>query len=136
MAKKTVQRNEEIAREMYESFNRGDIDAVVARMHDDIEWIEPEGAVEGGTYRGTEAVVTEIFAPIEDQFETFTVEVEQYMDCGETTVIVGQYTGTTNAGDAFDIPYAHVARFEDGKLVRFQGHTDTVLWNEAIGAGS
>lgn len=129
----TARGNERIAREMYDAFNRGDIETVTASMHDDIEWIEPEGAIDGGTYHGVQAVVDEVFGPVDESFETMEVTIDRTMDCGTDTVVLGRFVGTTRTGHEMDIPYAHVLRFEDGKLSRFQNYTDTAAWNDALG---
>lgn len=133
MATTASRSDEAIAREMYEAFNRGDIDTVLENMADDVEWIEPEGAVDGGTYRGPRSIATELFEPVEGLFESFTVDVDRYLAGGDCTVVVGHFRGVTTAGDSFDIPCVHLVEFEDGKMTRFQNYADTVLWNEAVG---
>lgn len=40
----------------YAAYARGDIDAAVAPLHPDVEWIEPDSFPNGGAYRGPVAV--------------------------------------------------------------------------------
>ena len=44
--------NVELIRRGYESFNRGDLDDVFARVDPEIEWITPQRTPFAGTYRG------------------------------------------------------------------------------------
>jgi len=46
----------EILRGAYAAFNSGDMDAVVASMDANIDWVEPLEFPGGGAYRGREAV--------------------------------------------------------------------------------
>lgn len=46
----------EAARSSYEAFARGDLDAVVADMHSEIEWHQAQGLPHGGLYRGLDEV--------------------------------------------------------------------------------
>lgn len=135
MAATAARSDVEIAQEMYEAFNEGDIETVLARMTSDIVWTEPAGSNIGGAHIGPEAVATEVFGYLGETFESFSVGSDRYMDCGDCTVVVGRMTGTTKAGATLDIPYVHLLDFEEGKLSRFQNYTDTALWIEAVGAG-
>lgn len=120
-----------VVRDAYEAFNRGDPDGALALMADDIEWVEPEGSVDGGTYRGPDEVMEDLFAPAFEAFEKFRVDVDRYLDVGDEVVVVGSFRGRTRSGDSFDIPCAHLVGVEDGRITRFRNFTDTARWNEA-----
>ena len=76
--------NVDLARLMYEAFNRRDLDAVLALMSDSIE-IEPRfGALEGD-YRGHKGVRrwwSNLLASLPD----YTAEVEEVRDLGHMTL--------------------------------------------------
>jgi ketosteroid isomerase-like protein len=48
--------DEQVIRNAYAAFARGDIDAATADIHPEVEWIEPASFPMGGTYHGREAV--------------------------------------------------------------------------------
>lgn len=51
----------DVVRRSYEAFARGDMAAVVADMHDDIEWQQAQGLPHGGTYHGLAEVRRNVF---------------------------------------------------------------------------
>ncbi|WP_435151476.1 nuclear transport factor 2 family protein [Haladaptatus sp. DFWS20] len=124
----TRQSNVEIVQTIYESFNEGDIESALATMADDVEWIEPEGFVFGGTYHSPDEVLENVFMPAKEEFETFRVEPDRFIDGGDTVVTVGTFHATNEAGDTMESPFAHVNDLRDGRVIRFENYTDTALW--------
>lgn len=117
----------------YEAFARGDIEGVVAILDDDITWVEAAGGPYGGTYRGPEEVVQNVFAPLGTEWDEFIVDPSRLIDGGDTVVALGTYTGTySETGKSVEADFAHVFDLEDGQVVRFQQYTDTTLINGAL----
>ena len=76
--------NVDLALRLYELFNRRDLDAVLALMHDEVE-IEPRlGALEGD-YRGHEGV-RRWWSNLLDSLPDYTAEVEELHDLGDMTL--------------------------------------------------
>ncbi len=122
------QSNVETVETVYESFNAGDIESALATMADDIEWTEPEGSFFGGTYHGPDAVRENVFEGAMEEFETFQVEPERFVDSGDTVVVEGTFHCTTQAGERIESPFAHVTELHDGHITEFVNYTDTALW--------
>ena len=119
----------------YEAFNRGDVPAVLAVMAEDVEWFEAEGMPYGGVYHGPQAVLENVFVPVVEDVDGFAVTPEDYVTEGDTTVVLGRYSGTGKAtGRSFDFRFAHVWEMRDGKLARFVQHADTAKFLEAVPA--
>ena len=119
--------------DLYSAFTAGDIDQLLSKLADDVEWITPDGYPYGGHSRGSEAVATEVFEPIAEEWETFEVHPNRFVADGETVVSLGTYRGTCRAtGDSFEAPYAHVWEFGNGAVVRFQQLTDTFVIQQAL----
>lgn len=117
----------------YAAFGRGDIPAVLELLDPDIEWIEAEGFPYGGTYRGPEQVVENVFEKLGEEWEPFEVRPERFVDGGDTVVALGEYSGTyRETGKSVRVPFAHVWTIEDGRATRFQQFTDTALVQEAL----
>ncbi|MCO8244161.1 MULTISPECIES: nuclear transport factor 2 family protein [unclassified Haladaptatus] len=124
----TRQSNVETVQQVYDGFNEGDLDSVLATMADDIEWVEPEGSHFSGVYHGPDTIRTNVFEPARDDFEAFDVEPDRFVDAGDTVVALGAFHATTNAGERFESPFAHVHELQDGNITRFENYTDTALW--------
>lgn len=124
----------EAVRSSYEAFARGDLDAVVADMHEEIEWHQAQGLPHGGLYRGLDDVRRAIFDPLDEEWwDEFHATPEEFLDAGEHVVVLGRYTGRAKrTARRLDVPFVHVWSFRAGKAVRFRQFLDTAGWVEAL----
>jgi uncharacterized protein len=131
------QENVDLVRAIYESFAAGDVPGVVARMSPDIVWNEAENFpyADGNPYRGPQAILGGVFARLGSEWDGFAAVPEEFLDAGDTVVVLGRYRGAFKAtGLAMDAQLAHVWRVADGKAVRFQQYTDTLQAARVTGA--
>ena len=126
----------EIVRRSYDAFARGDMNAVLADMHPEIEWHQAQGLPHGGFYKGLDEVRRNIFDPLDrDWWEEFSAEPEQFIDGGDEIVVLGRYRGVAKGtGKRLDVPFVHVWTLEDEKAVRFRQFLDTAGWVDALSA--
>jgi uncharacterized protein len=126
--------NVDAVRRSYEAFARDDLDAVVADMHEDIEWHQAQGLPHGGYYRGLADVRRAIFEPLDEEWwDEFSADPDELIDAGEHVVVLGRYRGRAKeTGKPLDVPFAHIWTFRDGKAVRFRQFLDTAGWVEAL----
>jgi ketosteroid isomerase-like protein len=125
--------NADNARAIYDAFAAGDVPKVLAAFDANIEWTDAEGFPYGGTYHGPDAILKGIFMRLGEEWSSFTVVPSDFVDGGEKVVGLGTYSGTYKAtGKSFQAPFAHLWQFRDGKVVRFQQFTDTVLVQKAL----
>ena len=126
--------NAELARRSYDAFERGDLDAVVGDMHEEIVWEQAQGLPHGGVYRGLAEVRRAIFDPLEGEWwDEFHAAPDEFLEAGESIVVLGRYTGVAKGtAKLLDVPYVHVWTFRDGKAVRFRQFLDTAGWVEAL----
>ena len=121
--------NVQLAKDIYAAFGRGDIPAVLAGFHPEIEWRQAEGnpyQPDGAAWVGPQAVLEKLFMRIGSEWEGFTVTVGTLHDAGEYVVMQGRYTGLYKpSGKRVDAQMCHVMRFRDGKLSSFQQYVDT-----------
>ncbi|MBA2504731.1 MAG: nuclear transport factor 2 family protein [Thermoleophilaceae bacterium] len=78
-------RNERALREGYEAFNRRDIDTVLAFLHPEIEWIEPQQLPGARTARG-HAEVRELLSELFEVWGTSRYQPESIEQDGEDLV--------------------------------------------------
>ena len=121
--------NVQLAQNVYTSFGRGDILAVLAAFHPEIQWREAEGnpyQPDGAVWVGPQVVLEKLIMRIGAEWDGFTIGVRTLHDAGEHVVMEGRYTGTYKpTGKSIDAQVCHVLRFRDGKLASFQQYVDT-----------
>jgi ketosteroid isomerase-like protein len=120
--------NTELVRGIYDAFAQGDIPTVLAALAPDVHWTEAEGGPYGGTSVGPQAVLDNVFMKLGGEWDGFSAVPNAFVAQDETVVALGEYSATyKGTGKSFTAPFAHVWTLQDGKAVRFQQYTDTVL---------
>jgi len=121
--------NVALLRAIYSAFAAGDIPGVLSRMSADIVWNEAENFpyADGNPYRGPDAILAGVFARLGSEWDGFAAAPEEFLDAGDTVVVLGRYRGAHKAtGRALDAQLAHVWRVAGGKAAAFQQYTDTL----------
>ncbi len=123
-------------RQGYEAFGRGDAEAALEILSDDIEWQGPDSErVPGhGTHRGKDEV-QQLWQELASAFDNLRVEPDEFLEGEETVTVLGNTSGTARStGTEFKVPFVHVWRFEDGTPTRVQTLNDTAVIAEALGS--
>lgn len=125
--------NADIITAHYAASDRGDLDDMLAPLADDVSWTEAAGFPYAGTYLGPDAVAAGVFQRIQDEWDDYTVAIDEVIDGGDVVVGIGTYSGTYRAtGRFFAARVAHVWRLIDHRVVAFEQFTDTELVNRAL----
>jgi ketosteroid isomerase-like protein len=101
-----------------------------------ISWNEAEGnpLADRNPYVGAQAIGEGVFGRLLAALDTFAAVPTDFIDGGDTVVVLGRYGGTMKAGGAtLDAQFCHVYRFRDGKVVAFQQYTDSAQWSRLMG---
>ncbi|HZL12213.1 MAG TPA: nuclear transport factor 2 family protein [Prolixibacteraceae bacterium] len=113
----------ELLKQGYKNFAEGNIDAVIAIWHPDIEWKACTGIPyinSNGIYKGSQEIVNGVFAQIPNYFEDFNIEISDLIDGGDKIVMVGFYTGTWKAtGKKFTANATNIWTFKGEKISHF-----------------
>jgi ketosteroid isomerase-like protein len=121
--------NVELLKQGYQNFAEGNVEAVVALFHPEIEWHECKGFpfISGdGVSIGPNAVVNDIFAQIPENYENFNIEIKELFGSEDKVVMVGYYRGIWKAtGKEFKANATHVWTVKEGKLTKFFQAADT-----------
>lgn len=118
----------DIARDLYQAFGRGDIPAVLGALTPGCEWTEAAGGPYGGVYIGPDAVLEGVFQKLGGEWDGFAAVPHEFVADGDRVVVLGDYSATyKQTGKSFTAPFAHVWKFNEGKVVSFQQYVDTVL---------
>lgn len=122
-----------LIRSLYEAFGRGDADAVLGALDDEVQWNEAEGSplAADNPYVGRQQVGEGVIGRLVGDYEGFTVTPRTYVSEGDHVVVLGRYTGTRkDSGRRLDAQFVHHWTVGDGRVKRFQQYTDTAQWRE------
>lgn len=111
---------------LYRSLAQGDVTALLAGLDEQIEWVVPPGLHYGGTYRGREEVLENVFSRFVTEWHDFTVAPAEIMEAGHRVIALGHYSGTNLAtGRPMRTRFVHVWRLRSGVPVHFETVLDT-----------
>ena len=120
--------NAQIIEAHYAASDVGDVAGMLAPFAPDIEWTEAAGFPLAGTYVGPQAIAESVFMRLQQEWQGFTVVVDEVLDADDTIVGIGTYSGTNRVtGKSFSARFTHIWRLEDGKVVRFEQVVDSAL---------
>lgn len=109
--------NVEVARRAFGAFAARDVDAALAVMHEDAEFLPVTANLTTGgvPYRGHEGIAQYI-EDVGRVWDELRVYPSEYRDLGETVVALGRIHGR-GGGMIIDRPTGWLWRFRDGKIV-------------------
>ena len=115
MSRENVEAGQRIA----DALNDGDVEALLAAMHPDVEFIPMRAPVQGA-YRGHDGL-REFVADNADNFDVLHVTTEEVHDRGDHVVGIGTLrVRGMGSGAEVVVPTAVVLTFAQGKVVRFE----------------
>ncbi|NSL56364.1 MULTISPECIES: nuclear transport factor 2 family protein [Uliginosibacterium] len=125
--------NLQIVTEHYAASARQDLAAMMADVSPEVAWTEMAGFPCAGTWIGPDQVIANVFAVLGSEWEGYSFALEQIIDGGEQLVGIGTYSGTyRKTGKPMQARVTHVWRLSEGKIVRFEQFTDTLLVARAM----
>lgn len=113
-----------------------DIEAVLASLNDDVEWVSPRSLPYGGTHAGRDAVASRYFPGflelVDDDFELAADSIEA---AGDSVLVRGRLRGHGRvSGKRFDEPSLGVWTVGGGGVARMEYELDTAALLEALDA--
>jgi ketosteroid isomerase-like protein len=105
---------EQIIRAIYDSFNQGRVP--VELLADDIEYVNPPDAIEGGTERGRH-----MFDRVREIYDEILLTAERFVPVGDELVVTTRLTGVARgSGLPIDTLQGYIWTVRYGKAVRFR----------------
>ena len=102
-------------------------------LAEEIEWVNPNEAVEPGIRRGV-AAFGEAAESVTATFEGARVHFEKFIDAGEKVVVIGTLRGIgQGSGMEIGAQQGYVWTIRDGKAVRFEWFNDPSKAFESAG---
>ncbi len=126
--------NVELLRRAVDAYNRRDVEALVAELDPEVEWMPAlPGLVAGeaAVYRGHEGIA-QMFADLFEVLDEIHFSYDDVRDLGDRVVAIGSIrTRGKASGAETESPYVNVAELRDGKGIRLRGYLDV---DEALAA--
>lgn len=121
-----TEENIQVVKAAYAAFGRGDIQALLGMLTEDVEWRFPgEGLPLSGVYRGHDGVAR-FFKNLDQDSQMVGFEPREFLTSGGRVVALGWYRGKIKAtGQTFESEWAMAFTVRDGKIARFQEYVDT-----------
>jgi ketosteroid isomerase-like protein len=111
---------EQLVREAYEAWNRGDVEATLAALDPEIEWCLPAAGMNTGTFHGHDAVRGFLDSYLE-VFEFFRIEPKRISEQGDE-VVAHVHIAARGRGSGADVQLrpAHVWTFQGERAIRLE----------------
>jgi ketosteroid isomerase-like protein len=125
--------NKELLQQIYAEISNGNLEPLMEKMADDIEWTIIGTTGLSGTYRGKREVIEKMVGPLGSRLDghvQFTFE--RFIAEGDHVVMQARGTATAKSGEPYNNTYCIVCRIEDGKVTEMTDYIDTELITKAL----
>ena len=121
--------------EGFRAMERGDVEWIVALADPDVEFVNPDHALESGTRHGPDGLRAGMAAMLE-AFEDLRFKHDRIVEVGDRVAATGTFTGRgRGSGMPFGpMTFAVVTTQRDGKLVRYEWFAEAEEALRAAGA--
>jgi ketosteroid isomerase-like protein len=121
--------NTQTVKDAYAAFLRGDAQATLNMLDDNVQWqavIGAEGVMKSAGLRKGRAAIGGFFNDVASTVAFDRFEPREYVAQNDVVTALGHYSGKSiETGRAFDQDWVMVFRFTNGKIVGFQEFTDS-----------
>jgi ketosteroid isomerase-like protein len=112
--------NVAVVRRLYDAWARDEIPGPADLLHPDVEYVNPDGAIEPGTRRGLQAFAAAVEKTLEG-WETWEMEPEQFTAAGDQVAVVLRYRATARrSGIKLDGRESALLTVRGGKILRYE----------------
>lgn len=113
----------DVIRQAYEGFARGDVQAVLDVLADDVSWTVPELVPQGGSATNKEEVGA-FFQRLGELYEGLELDIHDLVDGDDRVAGVGVARGNLREGGSVEYGFVHVFDVSDGTVTRFREYVD------------
>jgi ketosteroid isomerase-like protein len=127
----------EMVTRIYDRWNAGDVEAVIASMHEDVEYVNPDYAVEPGTRRGHTGMREAMVENLDVAFSSYEHEVHEVIVVEEEhvlTLLTFRACGR-DSGARIEVDEQHLWTLRDGRVARIEWFHDEAAARRAAGVG-
>jgi ketosteroid isomerase-like protein len=120
-------------RRIFDAFDRGDYDDLVADVAHDVRFDAPDVLPWGGTRHGHDGLRT-MLETLREHVDGGWGDPDDILDAGDRLVVLGRLRGTARAtGAGFETPFAQIWALADGVPVGIEVYLDSAAILDALG---
>ena len=125
--------NVDVLKRGYDAFNSGDAETLAGVFAEEVRWegSNDERVPGAGTFDSRDEALGAL-GQVTQAFESISSQPDEFLESGDTVVVLGHTEGRTKAGNDVKVPFVHVWRMEDGVIKRGQLLTDTAVILSAL----
>jgi ketosteroid isomerase-like protein len=129
----TLSPNAQLVTRIFDEVAKGNGAPFWEAASDDMVWRAIGTGSWAGVYRGKQAIMDDLFRPLNRVLATRATIPTRIIDGGDFVVVQARGKNTTRDGQAYDNDYCFVIRFQDGKMVEYEEYMDTELAERVLG---
>ncbi len=129
-----METSKETVRKMFSGLDRGNAEAFLAALADDVSWTIMGTTKFSGTFRGKEDAMRRLLAPLMEALEGgLALTPDSFVAEGDTVVVQARGKARTRTGKPYNNSYCQIFRLSDGKVKEIIEYLDTDLVNATFG---
>ncbi len=126
--------NKEIVRNMFAELSKGNSQAFLEKMADDVRFTIIGTTKYSGTCNGKQELVNKVLMPLSAQLEGgLTITPDNFIAEGDYVALQARGNSRTKSGGTYNNTYCQVFRITDGKVQEVTEYLDTELVTKAFG---
>jgi ketosteroid isomerase-like protein len=126
--------NKKLIQDMFAELSKGDAQAFMNNMADDVEFTIVGTTKYSGTCKGKQELVSKVLQPLSAQLEGgLTITPENFIAEGDFVAMQARGKSNTKAGGTYNNTYCQVFRIVNGKVQQVTEYLDTELVTKAFG---
>ena len=126
--------NKQLIQDMFAELSKGNPEAFLGNMADDVEFTIIGSTKWSGTFNGKQELVEKLLGPLGSQLESgITITPSNFIADGDFVAMQAKGKSTTKSGKSYDNTYCQVFQVVNGKVQRVTEYLDTELVTEAFG---
>ena len=119
--------NAQLVSTVFEEVAKGNGAPFWEACHDDLVWRTIGNGSWSGEFTGKQAIVDEIFRPLNRALVERATIPTRVIDGGDVVVVQARGKNLTRDGKRYDNDYVFVIHFREGKIARYEEYCDTDL---------
>jgi uncharacterized protein len=130
----TAAENKHLVQNIYSELSRGNSRPFVESLAEEVCWTITGTTKWSKTYRGKQAVLTQLLAPLRAQFaDQYTAVADRFVAEDDLVVVEVRGRVTTKTGLPYNNTYCYVIRLSGDKLHELTEYMDTELVATVLG---
>lgn len=127
------EQNKQLVRDFYDFAGRGDIEAAIALLADDLTWHNIGTTAFSGRFEGKQVVLEQLVGPLFARLKSgISSTIDRLIAEGDTVVALTRGEAETLEGRPYNNTYCQVMRIRDGLICEVVEYLDTDLVNRVL----